>query len=104
MAQVAMQQGAYAANAIMRKVKRQPEQKPFKYFDKGNLAVIGRAATLANIFGRHLSGLPARLVWALVHLMYIVEFQSRIIVFSKVGNPGSDFQSRSPAHHWNGYY
>jgi NADH dehydrogenase FAD-containing subunit len=44
---------------------------------KGNLAVIGRAAVLANIFGVHLSGLPAWLVWAFIHLMYIVEFQSR---------------------------
>jgi NADH:ubiquinone reductase (H+-translocating) len=80
-AQVAMQQGAYAAKAIARKVKGQPAQKAFKYFDKGNLAVIGRAAAVANIFGVHLSGLPAWLVWALIHLMYIVQFQSRILVF-----------------------
>jgi NADH dehydrogenase len=82
-AQVAMQQGAYAAKAIVRKVKGQPKQKPFKYFDKGNLAVIGRAAAVANVFGVHLSGLPAWLVWVFIHLMYIVEFQSRIIVFMK---------------------
>ena len=82
-AQVAMQQGAYAAKAIVRKVKGQPTQKAFKYFDKGNLAVIGRAAAVANVFGVHLSGLPAWLVWAFIHLMYIVEFQSRIVVFMK---------------------
>jgi NADH:ubiquinone reductase (H+-translocating) len=80
-AQVAMQQGAYAAKAIARKVSGQPKQKPFAYFDKGNLAVIGRAAAVANVFGVHLSGLPAWLVWALIHLMYIVQFQSRILVF-----------------------
>ncbi len=82
-AQVAMQQGAYAAKAIVRRVKDQPKQKPFKYFDKGNLAVIGRAAAVANVFGVHLAGLPAWLVWVFIHLMYIVEFQSRIIVFIK---------------------
>jgi NADH dehydrogenase len=82
-AQVAMQQGAYAAKAIVRKVKGQPKQEAFSYFDKGNLAVIGRAAAVANVFGVHLSGLPAWLVWALIHLMYIVEFQSRIVVFIK---------------------
>jgi NADH:ubiquinone reductase (H+-translocating) len=82
-AQVAMQQGAYAAKAIVRNVKGQPKQKPFKYFDKGNLAVIGRAAAVANVFGVHLSGLPAWLVWVFIHLMYIVEFQSRIVVFIK---------------------
>src|SRR5260370_31310822 len=80
-AQVAMQQGTYAAKAIVRKVSGQPKQKPFAYFDKGNLAVIGRAAAVANVFGVHLSGLPAWLVWAVIHLMYIVQFQSRILVF-----------------------
>ena len=82
-AQVAMQQGTYAAKAIMRKVCGQPKLKPFEYFDKGNLAVIGRAAAVANVFGLHLSGLPAWLVWVFIHLMYIVEFQSRIVVFMK---------------------
>lgn len=82
-AQVAMQQGAYAAKAIVRNVKGKPPQQPFKYFDKGNLAVIGRAAAVANTFGVHLWGLPAWLVWAFIHLMYIVEFQSRIVVFIK---------------------
>ena len=38
---------------------------------------------MANVFGVHLSGLPAWLVWALIHLTYIVEFQSRIVVFIK---------------------
>jgi len=80
-AQVAMQGGAYAAKAIVRKVKGQPNQKPFKYFDKGSLAVIGRAAAVADVFGVHLWGLPAWLVWAFIHLAYIVEFQSRILVF-----------------------
>jgi NADH:ubiquinone reductase (H+-translocating) len=80
-AQVAMQQGTYAAKAIVRKVKGQPKQKAFKYFDKGNLAVIGRAAAVANTFGLHISGLSAWLVWAFIHLMYIVQFQSRLLVF-----------------------
>jgi len=82
-AQVAMQQGAYAAKAVVRKVTGQAKPKPFKYFDKGNMAVIGRAAAVANVFGVHLSGLPAWLVWAFIHLLYIVEFQSRIVVFMK---------------------
>src|SRR5262249_9698821 len=78
-AQVAMQQGAYAARAIARKARGDERPlPPFKYFDKGNLAVIGRAAAVANVFGFHLSGLPAWLVWALIHLMYIVQFESRL--------------------------
>ena len=81
LAQVAMQGGTYAAKAIVRKVEGTKPLPPFKYFDKGELAVIGRAAAVANIFGRHISGLLAWLIWAFVHLMYIVQFRSRVTVF-----------------------
>ena len=80
-AQVAMQGGAYAAKAIVRKVKGKPKPAPFSYFDKGNLAVIGRAAAVANVFGVHVWGLPAWLVWAFIHLAYIIEFQNRVLIF-----------------------
>jgi NADH dehydrogenase len=80
-AQVAMQQGTYAAKAILRSIQGKPKQADFKYFDKGNLAVIGRWSAVANAFGVHLSGLPAWIIWAFIHLMYIVQFQSRILVF-----------------------
>ncbi|HTZ95368.1 MAG TPA: NAD(P)/FAD-dependent oxidoreductase [Terriglobales bacterium] len=80
-AQVAMQGGAYAAKAIARRVEGKPKPAPFNYFDKGNIAVIGRAAAVADVFGIHVWGLPAWLVWAFIHLAYIVEFQSRILVF-----------------------
>jgi len=84
-AQVAMQGGAYAARVIRARVEKKPEPPPFRYFDKGDLAVIGRAAAVANIFGFHLSGLTAWLVWLFIHLMYIVEFQSRVLVFIQWG-------------------
>lgn len=84
-AQVAMQGGSYAAKVIRARVEGKPEPPPFHYFDKGDMAVIGRAAAVANIFGLHLSGLPAWLVWLFIHLMYIVEFQSRILVFIQWG-------------------
>jgi NADH:ubiquinone reductase (H+-translocating) len=82
-AQVAMQGGAYAAKSIVKKVKGKSKPAPFSYFDKGNLAVIGRAAAVADAFGVHLWGLPAWMVWAFIHLTYVVEFQSRIVVFTK---------------------
>jgi len=47
--------------------------------------VIGRAAAVANIFGFHVSGLPAWLVWLFIHLLYIVQFQSRVLVFIQWG-------------------
>lgn len=84
-AQVAMQGGAYAAKTIRARVEGKPALRPFHYFNKGDLAVIGRAAAVANIFGVHISGWPAWLIWLFVHLMYIVEFQSRILVFVQWG-------------------
>jgi NADH dehydrogenase len=81
LAQVAMQGGDYAAKSILRRVKGQPELPPFRYFDKGTLAVIGRASAVANTFGVHLSGFAAWLVWVSIHLMYLVTFQSRLQVF-----------------------
>src|SRR5208282_5890810 len=65
---------------IARKVQGEKELPAFKYFDKGNLAVIGRWAAVADAFGIHLSGFPAWFIWAFIHIMYIVEFRSRILV------------------------
>lgn len=84
-AQVAMQGGAYAAKTIRARVEGRPPLRPFHYFNKGDMAVIGRAAAVANIFGLHISGWPAWLIWLFIHLMYIVEFQSRILVFIQWG-------------------
>jgi NADH dehydrogenase len=81
LAQVAMQGGAYAAKTILRKVKGQSALPPFRYFDKGTLAVIGRASAVADVFGVHLSGFLAWLVWVFIHLMYLVTFQNRLQVF-----------------------
>lgn len=84
-AQVAMQGGSYAAKVIRARVERKGELPPFHYFDKGDMAVIGRAAAVANIFGFHVWGWPAWLIWLFIHLMYIVEFQNRVLVFVQWG-------------------
>jgi NADH dehydrogenase len=82
-AQVAVQGGRYVAKAILRKIDGRPALPPFEYFDKGSLAVIGRAAAVANVFGRRVSGFLAWLIWLFIHLMYLVRFQNRIVVFVK---------------------
>jgi NADH:ubiquinone reductase (H+-translocating) len=84
-AQVAIQGGAYAANRIKARLAGKNEARPFHYFDKGDMAVIGRAAAVANVFGLHVWGLPAWLIWLFIHLLYIVEFQSRVLVFIQWG-------------------
>ncbi len=84
-AQVAIQGGAYAARVIRARLKGKKDLKPFHYFNKGDMAVIGRAAAVANVFGLHLAGLFAWLAWLFIHLIYIVEFQSRVLVFVQWG-------------------
>jgi NADH dehydrogenase len=79
--QVAVQGGQYAAKAILCKVKRQPELAPFQYSDKGSLAVIGRWAAVANASGVHLSGFLAWILWACMHVVNLVTFRNRLLVF-----------------------
>jgi len=83
-AQVAIQGGRYAGKLIQARLAGRTLP-PFKYFNKGDMAVIGRAAAVANIFGIHVSGFIAWFIWLFIHLIYIVEFQSRIIVFIQWG-------------------
>jgi NADH dehydrogenase len=79
-ASVAMQQGRYAARAIVRRVRGQPEGKPFRYVDKGSLAAIGRIYAIAAIWHVELSGYLAWLVWMAVHIFYLIGFQNRLLV------------------------
>jgi NADH dehydrogenase len=83
LAQVAIQGGTYVGNAIARRAGDRTPPAPFTYVDKGTLAVIGRAQAVANVSGWHISGFPAWLIWAFVHLLYLVEFESRLVVFIK---------------------
>jgi NADH dehydrogenase len=83
-AQVAMQQGAYVAKLISARLRGKAVA-PFRYFDKGSLAVIGRASAVAQIGPLHISGLLAWLTWLFVHLMYLVEFSNRVLVFVQWG-------------------
>lgn len=84
-APVAMQQGRYVAKVIGNRARGIQQQEPFHYFDKGSLAVIGRAAAVAQ-FGRyHFHGFFAWLLWLFVHLMYLVEFSNRLLVFIEWG-------------------
>lgn len=76
---VAIQQGRSAAANIRRSVAGQP-RRPFHYFDKGTLAVIGRAAAVAEIAGLRLSGVLAWMVWCFVHIFYLIGFRNRFIV------------------------
>lgn len=78
-AQPAIQQGRYVGKTIARRLRGE-RTKPFHYFDKGNLATIGRAKAVADLNWLRLSGWPAWMIWLFVHLLYIVQFQNRLLV------------------------
>jgi NADH dehydrogenase len=80
LAPVAMQQGRYAARVIRDRLLGAPEPPPFRYLDKGDIATIGRAKAVAVIRRTQLTGLPAWLVWLVVHLFYLVGLQNRLVV------------------------
>ena len=79
-AQPAIQEGRYVAKAISKRLKGEKKARAFHYWDKGNLATVGRAAAVADLNWLRLSGLPAWLIWLFVHLMNIVEFKNRLLV------------------------
>ena len=77
-AQVAMQQGKYAANQISRRVRGKPDQKPFHYFDKGSMATISRFNAVANVGPFRFGGFIAWLLWLAIHVLYLVGFKNRV--------------------------
>jgi NADH dehydrogenase len=81
-APVAMQQGSYVANLIRRK-QRGDAVKPFRYFNKGNLATVGRNRAVAEFGQVHFAGVIAWFLWVFVHLMYLVEFENRMLVLTE---------------------
>jgi NADH dehydrogenase len=80
-AQVAIQQGKYAAKSISRRVTRQSPLSPFRYFNKGNLAVMGKNFAVLQSAGFELSGFVAWLVWAVIHIQFLAEPSLRFSVF-----------------------
>ena len=81
LAPVAMQQGVHAARQVQRRLLEGQATQPFHYADRGSLATIGRAAAVADLRRVLLSGFTAWLIWLFIHLMYLVGFRNRLLVF-----------------------
>jgi NADH dehydrogenase len=79
-AQVAIQQGRYAGNSIHRRVTGKPAAAPFSYFDKGNLAVVGKNFAVLESGKVKLSGFPAWAAWAFVHLQFLGVYNLQLSV------------------------
>jgi NADH dehydrogenase len=80
-AQVAIQQGRYAGRRISQSLLGKPSPKPFRYFDKGNMAVIGAGFAILQAGKLRLSGMVAWLAWAAVHLQFLSTGSLRLTVF-----------------------
>src|SRR5947207_4010083 len=76
---VAIQQGRHAARNILAMINER-KTKRFHYWDKGNIATIGRNRAVADLKFMHLSGLPAWLAWLFVHIIFLVGFRNRLLV------------------------
>lgn len=79
-AQVAIQMGKHAARNIQRAIARQPHQ-AFSYTDLGNMATIGRMSAVADFGWMRLTGWLAWLAWLFVHIMNLIGFRNRLVVF-----------------------
>jgi NADH dehydrogenase len=89
-APVAILEGRYVGKLIRRELREaanqsasapSPQRKPFHYFDKGSLATIGRAAAVAQFGKIHISGFLAWLAWLFVHILFLIGFRNRMLVF-----------------------
>jgi NADH dehydrogenase len=83
-APVAILEGRYVAKLISREIAREAKSSPrppFHYFDKGSLATIGRSAAIAQFGKIHISGFLAWLAWLFVHILFLIGFQNRVLVF-----------------------
>src|SRR4029077_158133 len=78
-APAAIQQGKFVAKTIHRDLRSEPRQN-FKYWDKGSLATIGRAAAVAQFGKIHISGFIAWLSWLFIHIFFLIGFRSRFMV------------------------
>jgi NADH dehydrogenase FAD-containing subunit len=79
-AQVAMQQGKYVARVIAARVEGYRAPGPFRYFDKGNMAVVGRNFAILEAGHLRMAGFFAWLAWALIHIMFLASFGNRLQV------------------------
>src|SRR5260221_555814 len=80
-AQVAMQQGRYAGKLIHSRISGGPASAPFSYFDKGNMAVVGKGFAVLESGKVQVSGFGAWLTWAAVHLQFLPTSNLRLAVF-----------------------
>lgn len=84
-AQPAIQEGKYVGGLIARRVAGQGEPKPFWYWDKGDLAIVGRTYAVADLRLAKFAGWPAWALWVGVHIYFLIGFSNRLFVLMQWG-------------------
>ena len=84
-AQPAIQGGEYVAEVIRRRVEQRPAPAPFWYWDKGDLAIVGRTYAVADLRFVRFAGFLAWLLWAMVHIYSLIGFANRLFVLLQWG-------------------
>ena len=78
-----MQQGRYVGKVIDNRETGRSAPPPFRYFDKGNMAVIGRGFAIVDSRFAKMSGLPAWLAWAFIHILFLPALGNRLRVWTQ---------------------
>jgi NADH dehydrogenase len=84
-AQPAIQEGKYVADVIRRRVTGRAQAKPFWYWDKGDLAIVGRTYAVADLRFIRFAGFPGWALWAGVHIYFLIGFANRLFVLLQWG-------------------
>ena len=84
-AQPAIQEGKYVADVIRRRVTGHRKPEPFWYWDKGDLAIVGRTYAVADLRFAKFAGFPAWALWAIVHIYFLIGFANRLFVLLQWG-------------------
>jgi NADH dehydrogenase FAD-containing subunit len=82
-AEPALQGGHYVAAVIADQVAGKEHQKPFRYFDEGSLAIVGRTYAIFERWPLHLAGSLAWLIWLFVHIFFLIGFRNRLVVMRR---------------------
>jgi NADH dehydrogenase len=82
-AQVAIQGGKYVAGVIRARLEGRPAPPPFRYRDRGNMATVGRSFAIAEVGRFRFSGFFAWLMWLIIHIYYLIDFENRLLVLTQ---------------------
>jgi NADH dehydrogenase len=84
-AQPAIQEGEHVGKVIRRRAEGRAAPPPFWYWDKGDLAIVGRTYAVADLRFAKFAGFPAWIIWAGVHVYFLIDFANRIFVLLQWG-------------------